>query len=82
MAIIYAPSVLKSMNEICKVFGVGAKQVRGWVDAGAPIAVEGEGFKTRYSTEMVRLQVWREEQSRKWSEANREIETSGVSKNV
>ena len=28
--------------------------------AGAPIAVEGEGSKARYSAEMVRLQVWRE----------------------
>lgn len=67
MAIIYAPQILKSMGEICKAFGVGDRRVMEWINAGAPIAVEGEGAKVRYSAEMLRLQMWRETQSFKSS---------------
>ncbi|MEG2140892.1 MAG: MerR family transcriptional regulator [Bilophila sp.] len=59
--IVYAPTILRSMEEIKKAFGVGDKQIRAWVEQGAPIAVEGEGKKVRYSAELVRLQLWREE---------------------
>ena len=58
--VVYAPRVLRSMAEICEALGVGPKTVRAWVEKGAPIAVEGEGGNSRYSAEMVRLQVWRE----------------------
>lgn len=59
-AVVYAPHVLRSMAEICEALGVGPKTVKAWVGKGAPIAVEGEGAKVRYSAEMTRLQVWRE----------------------
>lgn len=64
MKIAYAPKVLRSMREICEVMGVGAKTVRRWSAAGAPIAVEGEGSKTRYSVEVMQLQAWRVTQAR------------------
>lgn len=56
----YVPKVLRSMTEICEALGVGPKTVKAWVQKGAPIAVEGEGAKVRYSAEMARLQAWRE----------------------
>lgn len=59
-AVVYQPRILRSMAEICEAFGVGPRTVKGWVKKGAPIAVEGEGAKMRYSAEMVRLQAWRE----------------------
>lgn len=55
----YVPKILRNMAEICKEMGVGPKTVKKWVEQGAPIAVEGDGRKVRYSTEMVRLQAWR-----------------------
>lgn len=58
--IVYVPTPLRNMEEICKALGVGKKQVRLWVEEGAPIAIEGEGVKTRYSAELARLQFWRE----------------------
>ena len=58
--IIYTPKILRTMAEICEAFGVGEKTVKAWVKQGAPIAVEGDGRKVRYSAEMVRLQIWRE----------------------
>lgn len=61
--IVYAPTLLRSMEEIKKAFGVGDKQVKAWVQMGAPIVVEGEKKNTRYSTELVRLQMWREEKN-------------------
>ncbi len=36
----YVPVVLRSMSEICRAFGVGCEQVRKWVAADAPIAVD------------------------------------------
>lgn len=48
------------MKEICEEMGVCEKVVRRWVACGAPIAVEGEGTKARYSAELMRLQLWRE----------------------
>ena len=58
--ITYMPKMLRSMAEIRREFGVGDKVIKGWVDAGAPIVVEGTGYKTRYSAEVLRLQLWRE----------------------
>lgn len=58
--IVYAPRILRNLAEIKEAFGVGERQIKLWVQQGAPIAVEGEGRKVRYSAEMVRLQVWRE----------------------
>ena len=55
----YAPLVLRNMEEICEVMGVGRKTVREWVERGAPIAVEGLGGRTRYSAEAAALQDWR-----------------------
>ncbi|WP_417292370.1 MerR family transcriptional regulator [Desulfovibrio porci] len=57
----YTPRILRNMAEICEEMGVGPKTVKKWVEQGAPIAVEGDGRKVRYSSEMVRLQVWREQ---------------------
>lgn len=56
----YTPKILRNMAEICEEMGVGPKTVKKWVEQGAPIAVEGDGRKVRYSTEMVRLQAWRQ----------------------
>lgn len=58
--VVYAPRILRSLAEIKETFGVGERQIKLWVQQGAPIAVEGEGRKVRYSAEAVRLQVWRE----------------------
>lgn len=60
MVVVYAPMILRSLTEIKEAFGVGERQIKLWVHQGAPIAVEGEGSKARYSAEAVRLQVWRE----------------------
>ena len=56
----YTPKILKNMVEICEEMGVGPKTVKKWVEKGAPIAVEGEGRKRKYSSETVRLMMWRE----------------------
>lgn len=63
-AVIYQPEILPSMAAICKRFNVGEKQVKFWLSSGAPIAIEGDGNKTRYSAESMRLQLWREAQSK------------------
>ena len=55
----YQPKILRSLSEICEEMGVGEKAVRDWVRQGAPIAVEGEGSRTRYSAEAGMLQAWR-----------------------
>ena len=55
----YVPKILRNMAEICKEMGVGPKTVKKWVEQGAPIAVEGEGAKVRYSSELLYLQLWR-----------------------
>lgn len=60
MTIAYVPTPLRSMTEICEALGVGPKTVKAWVEKGAPIAVEGEEKNTRYSAELLRLQIWRE----------------------
>ena len=59
----YVPKILRNMAEICKEMGVGSKTVKKWVEQGAPIAVEGDGDNSRYSAELLRIQVWRERQS-------------------
>ena len=57
--IAYTPKILRNLAEICEAFGVGEKTVKCWAKQGAPIAVEGDGRRVRYSAEMVRLQEWR-----------------------
>lgn len=61
----YTPKILKNLVEICAEMGVGKETVRQWIDAGAPIVVEREGNRTRYSAELVALQAWRLEYSKK-----------------
>ena len=58
--IAYVPRILRTMAEICEAMGVGQKTVKKWVAQGAPIAVEGDGRRKRYSAEMATLQGWRE----------------------
>lgn len=58
--LVYAPTILSSMAAICKAFGVGKERVKEWQKAGAPIVVDGDGEKRRYSAEVMRLQMWRE----------------------
>lgn len=55
----YVPKILRNMAEICREMGVGEKMIRAWVEQGAPIAVEGQGKKLRYSAEVAALQSWR-----------------------
>ena len=55
----YVPKILRNMTEICEEMGVGEKTVKAWVKRGAPIAVEGDGRRVRYSAEIARLQAWR-----------------------
>lgn len=54
IVVMYQPKILRNLREICEEMGVGAKTVKAWVKKGAPIAVEGVGGKTRYSTELAR----------------------------
>ncbi|MCD7984148.1 MAG: MerR family transcriptional regulator [Desulfovibrio sp.] len=56
----YTPKILRNMAEICEEMGVGEKTVKKWVKQGAPVAVEGDGRRVRYSAEVARLQAWRE----------------------
>ena len=62
----YVPVVLRSMSEICRAFGVGCEQVRKWVAADAPIAVDRDekGEITRYMAELNRLYLWQEARSK------------------
>lgn len=62
--VVYEPKILRSMVEICNTFGVGPERVRKWIQEGAPIVVEGDGKCIRYSTEVMRLQRWREQQKK------------------
>lgn len=55
----YVPKILRNMAEICKEMGVGEKTVKAWIKKGAPIAVEGDGSRARYSAEIAKLQTWR-----------------------
>ena len=59
IAIVYQPKVLRSMREICEEMGVGEAVVKRWIAEGAPVAVEGQGRRRRYSAEMLMLQAWR-----------------------
>lgn len=58
-AVLIAPEHLASLAAICVRFGVGARTVREWTDAGAPIAWDGK----QYSAEYNRLQAWRVDRS-------------------
>lgn len=71
--IVYSPVVLRSLREICERMGVGTATVKRWATEGAPIAVEGERAKTRYSAEAAKLQLWREERARKSSGESPEL---------
>ena len=59
----YVPTMLNSMAEICKKFKVNNKTVKKWVAYGAPIIIDGEGSKKRYSAELVDLYIWRKHQA-------------------
>ena len=61
----YMPKILKTMTEICAEMGVGKETVREWLEMGAPIVVEQDGARVRYSAELAALHEWRLEQSRK-----------------
>lgn len=43
VVVTYEPRILRSMAEICKVFGVAKETVREWKNMGAPISVENGG---------------------------------------
>ena len=62
---IYNPRILKSLIEICAEMGVGKETVREWIDQGAPIIVEQDGCRTRYSAALAALHSWRLAQARK-----------------
>lgn len=62
--VVYEPKILRSLTEICEVFGVGEKQVRRWVRDGAPIIIEGEGARKRYSSELLQMYQWREQMAK------------------
>ena len=64
MVLAYIPVPLNSMAEIRKHLSVGEVRVKEWVDAGAPIAVEGDGANARYSSELAALLMWRAEYSK------------------
>ena len=64
MVLAYIPVPLNSMTEIRKHLNVGEVRVKEWVDAGAPIAVEGDGANARYSSELAALLTWRAEYSK------------------
>lgn len=64
VTVAYVPTLLRTMEEICRTFGVSPSTVRSWLQKGAPIATEGEGVKTRYSAELTRLQLWRENKNK------------------
>ena len=53
------PRILRNLREICEEMGVGPQTVKKWVRQGAPIAVEGEGSRQRYSAEGGQVQAWR-----------------------
>lgn len=57
------PRVMRSMNEITAVMGVGRETVLEWISRGAPVAVEMSGGKKVYSAEAGALQRWRVEMS-------------------
>lgn len=55
---------LHSKKIIAEVFKVREETVLEWADDGAPIAVEGSGFKRRYSANYYDLQNWRVSRSK------------------
>ena len=64
VTVVYSPKILRTLTDICSEFGVGEEQVKTWFSMGAPIVVEGKGSKMRYSTEVGKLQSWRENQQK------------------
>ena len=59
IVVTYHPKFLRNMREICEEMGVCSKTVKKWVKQGAPLVIEGQGKKTRYSTDTIHLQCWR-----------------------
>jgi hypothetical protein len=59
ISVVYAPTPLRTLREICEALGVGERMVRRWVSNGAPIAVELVHNRPRYSAELAQLQAWR-----------------------
>ena len=62
---VYNPRIMRNLVEICAEMGVGKETVKAWIDQGAPIVIEKDGNRTRYSAELVALQNWRIRQSQK-----------------
>lgn len=58
-AVVYNPVLLNSMKEITQAFDVSPSVVKDWVKDNAPIIVEGDGAKRRYSAELNDLHAWR-----------------------
>lgn len=50
--------VLGSLEEICEFMRASRETVRGWVENGAPIAVEQKGKRPRYRAEAGALWDW------------------------
>ncbi len=57
----YVPVMLLSLAEICEKLKVSKSTVKAWCKAGAPIIVEGEDKKRRYSCELMELHAWRKQ---------------------
>ena len=57
--VIVAPKMLNSLIDICAAFSVSQETVKAWVDRGAPIVVDGNDTKRRYSAELTQLHNWR-----------------------
>ena len=62
---VYNPRILRDLVEICACMGVGREKILQWLDEGAPITVERDGMRPRYSAEAAELQHWRLENARK-----------------
>lgn len=57
----YCPVVMRNLEEIAAVMGVGKETVRRWHKEGAPIAMFiHPGGKPRYTANRDRLQEWLE----------------------
>lgn len=59
IVVAYHPKILRNMLEICEEMGVGPYTVKRWQKQGAPIVVEGDYSRTRYSAEVASLMAWR-----------------------
>lgn len=60
----YEPRILHTSEEIAEAMGVSTDRIKSWVEAGAPILVEGEGKRKRYRAEVMELWQWRIENNK------------------